>query len=121
MPSSSHRSYDHSSPSSQSLISNIPDEFHCPISLDLMGDSVIVASGHTYDRNSTAQWINSGHSTCPKSGKKLIHMALIPNYALKSLMQQWCQDNNVPLIDSNASTLLVDRSNSKRKECESCC
>jgi hypothetical protein len=26
-----------------------------------MKDSVIVASGHTYDRNSIARWINSGH------------------------------------------------------------
>ncbi|RVW42317.1 U-box domain-containing protein 1 [Vitis vinifera] len=35
---------DHSS-SSQSAILNIPDEFRCPISLDLMRDPVIVASG----------------------------------------------------------------------------
>ncbi|KAJ6982906.1 hypothetical protein NC653_025888 [Populus alba x Populus x berolinensis] len=80
----------------QSILSDIPDEFRCPISLDLMKDPVIVASGHTYDRNSIAQWINSGHQTCPKSGQRLIHMALIPNYALKSLVHQWCQDNNVP-------------------------
>ncbi|KAF9674583.1 hypothetical protein SADUNF_Sadunf10G0142100 [Salix dunnii] len=92
------------SSSSQSILSNIPDEFRCPISLDLMKDPVIVASGHTYDRNSIAQWINSGHQTCPKSGQRLIHMALIPNYALKSLMHQWCQDNNVPLIDDSSSS-----------------
>lgn len=82
------------------LALNIPDEFRCPISLDLMRDPVIVASGHTYDRNSITQWINSGHHTCPKSGQKLIHMALIPNYALKSLICQWCQDYNVPLCES---------------------
>ncbi|KAF7131681.1 hypothetical protein RHSIM_Rhsim09G0179200 [Rhododendron simsii] len=95
----------HSSPSSsysQLIFSNIPDEFRCPISLDLMRDPVIIASGHTYNRNSIAQWINSGHQTCPKTGKRLIHMALIPNYALKSLIHQWSQENNVPLIEATS-------------------
>ncbi|KAH8496859.1 hypothetical protein H0E87_019553 [Populus deltoides] len=100
------------SSSSQSILSNIPDEFRCPISLDLMKDPVIVASGHTYDRNSIAQWISSGHQTCPKSGQRLIHMALIPNYALKSLVHQWCQDNNVPLIDDSSSSSSFSKSES---------
>lgn len=110
--SSSTENYNRSS-SSQSV--NIPDEFRCPISLDLMKDPVIVASGHTYDRNSIAQWINSGHHTCPKSGQRLIHMALIPNYALKSLMEQWSQENNIPLDESKGSFLSgLERSDSKR-------
>ncbi|XP_050387166.1 U-box domain-containing protein 1-like [Argentina anserina] len=114
----SNKCYDHSS-SSQSIIANIPDEFRCPISLDLMRDPVIVESGHTYDRNSIAQWINSGHQTCPKSGQKLIHMALIPNYALKSLLHQWCEENNVPEVGSSPSSSSdLDKSNSKRDSCE---
>ncbi|KAF3433373.1 hypothetical protein FNV43_RR24475 [Rhamnella rubrinervis] len=121
LSTSSNRIYNHHS-SSQSMILNIPDEFRCPISLDLMKDPVIVASGHTYDRNSIAQWINSGHQTCPKSGQRLIHMALIPNYALKSLLQQWCQENNIPLLDSTPSSISESErssnSNSKRKQCE---
>ncbi|KAJ6429288.1 hypothetical protein OIU84_020841 [Salix udensis] len=104
------------SSSSQPRPSNIPDEFRCPISLDLMKDPVIVASGHTYDRNSIARWINSGHHTCPKSGQRLIHTALMPNYALKSLLHQWCQDNNVPLIEnSTSSSSRFERSSSKSK------
>ncbi|KAL0341250.1 UNVERIFIED_CONTAM: U-box domain-containing protein 1 [Sesamum radiatum] len=54
---------------SQAMVCNIPDEFRCPISLDLMKDPVIVASGHTYDRNSIAQWINSGHHMSEKWAK----------------------------------------------------
>lgn len=110
----------HSSPSSsysQLIFSNIPDEFRCPISLDLMRDPVIIASGHTYNRNSIAQWINSGHQTCPKTGKRLIHMALIPNYALKSLIHQWSQENNVPLIEATSPS--SSKSNyTKRKSME---
>ncbi|XP_018806368.2 U-box domain-containing protein 1-like [Juglans regia] len=112
------RNYDTCS-SSQSVVPNIPDEFRCPISLDLMRDPVIIASGHTYDRNSIAQWINSGHYTCPKSGQRLLHMALVPNYALKSLMYQWCQENNVPSDEDKASSFLdSDSKNSKGKLCD---
>ncbi|GMY08264.1 U-box domain-containing protein 1-like [Fagus crenata] len=54
------RNHDYSSSSQSVVVPNIPDEFRCPITLDLMRDLVIVASGHTYDRNSIARWINSG-------------------------------------------------------------
>ncbi|KAE8694838.1 putative LOB domain-containing protein [Hibiscus syriacus] len=110
------RNIDRSS-SSQSMLFNIPDEFRCPISLDLMKDPVIVSSGHTYDRNSIAQWINTGHHTCPKSGQRLIHMALIPNYALKSLVHQWCQENNIPLTECS-SNVSESEINSKQKASE---
>ncbi|XP_015079003.1 U-box domain-containing protein 1-like [Solanum pennellii] len=101
------------SSSCYSLVSDVPDELRCPISLDLIRDPVIVASGHTYDRNSIAQWINSGHHTCPRSGQKLIHMALIPNYALKSLIQQWCQDNNIPITEPKSTPSDSESSTSK--------
>ncbi|GKC52560.1 U-box domain-containing protein 1-like protein [Tanacetum coccineum] len=115
----SKNSQNHHYPSSQSMIINIPDEYRCPISLDLMRDPVIVASGHTYDRVSIAQWINSGHHTCPKSGQRLIHMALIPNYALKSLIHQFCQENNIPLTDpetSSSSSSNLERSLSMKRK-----
>lgn len=101
---------------SHSTVFNVPDEFRCPISLDLMNDPVIVASGHTYDRNSIAQWINTGHHTCPKSGQRLIHMALIPNYALRSLIHQWSQENNIPIQGSTSTE--VERTTSKRRSSE---
>ncbi|CAN4097689.1 unnamed protein product [Withania somnifera] len=104
------------SSSCYSLASDIPDELRCPISLDLIMDPVIVASGHTYDRNSITQWINSGHHTCPKSGQRLIHMALIPNYALKSLIQQWCQENNIPITEPTLTPMDSESSSSKIKK-----
>ncbi|KAF5800172.1 putative transcription factor C2H2 family [Helianthus annuus] len=116
---SQHQHHQHHYPSTQSTVINIPDEYRCPISLDLMQDPVIVASGHTYDRVSIAQWINSGHHTCPKSGQRLIHMALIPNYALKSLIHQFCQENNIPLTDpatSSSSSSHIERSPSMKRK-----
>uniref|UniRef100_A0A0D6R5F2 U-box domain-containing protein 12 n=1 Tax=Araucaria cunninghamii TaxID=56994 RepID=A0A0D6R5F2_ARACU len=74
---------------------HVPDDFKCPISLDLMRDPVIVATGQTYDRVSITRWIEEGHSTCPKSGQKLLHTNLTPNNALRSLIARWCEQQNI--------------------------
>lgn len=75
---------------------NIPADFRCPITLDLMMDPVVVATGQTYDRSSITLWIESGHNTCPKTGQGLAHANLIPNRALKSLIATWCQEHRIP-------------------------
>ncbi|KDP22781.1 hypothetical protein JCGZ_00368 [Jatropha curcas] len=75
---------------------NIPTDFRCPISLDLMRDPVVVATGQTYDRESITLWIESGHNTCPKTGQKLAHTNLIPNLALKNLIGMWCREQKIP-------------------------
>ncbi|XP_057513277.1 U-box domain-containing protein 16-like [Actinidia eriantha] len=76
---------------------NFPADFRCPISLDLMRDPVVVATGQTYDRASINLWIQSGHNTCPKTGQTLAHTHLIPNRALKNLIGMWCREQRIPL------------------------
>ncbi|KAF5192218.1 U-box domain-containing protein [Thalictrum thalictroides] len=75
----------------------IPDDFRCPISLELMKDPVIVSTGQTYERSCIQKWLDAGHKTCPKTQQTLIHSALTPNYVLKSLISQWCESNGVEL------------------------
>ncbi|MCO5578591.1 hypothetical protein L7F22_032435 [Adiantum nelumboides] len=46
----------------------VPDDFRCPISLELMRDPVTVATGQTYEREEITRWIFDGNNhTCPKS------------------------------------------------------
>ncbi|KAJ0028202.1 hypothetical protein Pint_35032 [Pistacia integerrima] len=75
---------------------NVPADFRCPISLELMKDPVAVATGQTYDRQSINVWIESGHNTCPKTGQTLVHTNLIPNVALKNLIAMWCREQRIP-------------------------
>lgn len=75
----------------------IPDDFRCPISLELMKDPVIVSTGQTYERSCIQKWLDAGHKTCPKSQQTLLHTALTPNYVLKSLITLWCESNGVEL------------------------
>lgn len=51
----------------------------------------------TYERNSIQKWLDSNHRTCPKTGQVLTHSSLAPNYAIRNLILQWCENNNYEL------------------------
>ncbi|XP_039043962.1 U-box domain-containing protein 13-like isoform X2 [Hibiscus syriacus] len=73
----------------------IPDDFRCPISLELMKDPVIVSTGQTYERSCIVKWLEQGHGTCPKTQQTLSSRTLTPNYVLRSLIAQWCEANGI--------------------------
>ncbi|XP_068662125.1 U-box domain-containing protein 10-like [Aristolochia californica] len=73
----------------------IPDDFRCPISLELMRDPVIVSTGQTYERSFIQRWIDCGNKTCPKTQLMLENPTLTPNYVLRSLIRQWCEANQI--------------------------
>lgn len=82
-----------------------PEELRCPISLQLMYDPVIIASGQTYERICIEKWLSDGHSTCPKTQQKLPHLCLTPNYCVKGLIASWCEMNGVSVPDSPPDSL----------------
>ncbi|GLU07759.1 hypothetical protein SLE2022_247070 [Rubroshorea leprosula] len=78
----------------------IPSYFRCPLSLDLMSDPVIVASGQTYDRASIQNWLDNGLTICPKTRQVLTHRNLIPNYTVKAMIAAWCSENKIQLSNN---------------------
>lgn len=76
---------------------NIPDDFKCPISLDLMTDPVIIATGQTYERSCIQKWLDSGKRTCPKTASSLPHLNLTPNHVLRSVIAEWCTLHGIEL------------------------
>ncbi|XP_065851607.1 U-box domain-containing protein 5 [Euphorbia lathyris] len=76
-----------------------PEEFKCPISMRLMYDPVIIASGQTFERIWIQKWFNEGNDTCPKTKVKLAHRALIPNTGMKDLISKWCKKYEVTISD----------------------
>ncbi|GAB2226426.1 hypothetical protein Drorol1_Dr00022233 [Drosera rotundifolia] len=82
----------------------VPSYFHCPLSLDLMSDPVIVASGQTFDRASIQKWLDCGFTICPKSRQHLSHTNLIPNCTIKVLISNWCQANNIKISQTSYSS-----------------
>lgn len=82
-----------------------PEELRCPISLQLMYDPVIIASGQTYERICIEKWFSDGHNTCPKTQQKLPHLCLTPNYCVKGLIASWCEQNGVSVPDCPPESL----------------
>ncbi|XP_027180779.1 E3 ubiquitin-protein ligase PUB23-like [Coffea eugenioides] len=73
----------------------IPSHFLCPISMQLMRDPVIVATGMTYDRESIEKWLfTCKNSTCPMTKQELQSTDLTPNHNLRRLIQAWCTLNS---------------------------
>ncbi|KAI5077620.1 hypothetical protein GOP47_0007444 [Adiantum capillus-veneris] len=88
----------------------IPADLRCPLSLELMSDPVIVASGQTYERAYIQQWLDQGNTTCPKSRQTLNHFNLINNFTVKALIASWCEQNGVPLPEPTKPQLSAPRS-----------
>ncbi|KAG5029383.1 hypothetical protein JHK87_012897 [Glycine soja] len=82
-----------------------PEELRCPISLQLMYDPVIIASGQTYERVCIEKWFSDGHNNCPKTQQKLSHLCLTPNYCVKGLVASWCEQNGVPIPEGPPESL----------------
>ncbi|KAK1415820.1 hypothetical protein QVD17_31608 [Tagetes erecta] len=82
-----------------------PEELRCPISLQLMYDPVIIASGQTYERICIEKWFSDGHNTCPKTQQQLAHLGLTPNYCVKGLVTSWCEQNGVMVPDGPPESL----------------
>nr|GEU98664.1 U-box domain-containing protein 45-like [Tanacetum cinerariifolium] len=85
-----------------------PEELRCPISLQLMYDPVIIASGQTYERICIEKWFANGHNTCPKTQQTLAHLCLTPNYCVKGLVASWCEQNGVLVPEGPPDSLDVN-------------
>ncbi|KAF0917684.1 hypothetical protein E2562_021191 [Oryza meyeriana var. granulata] len=77
----------------------IPADFCCPLSLELMSDPVIVASGQTYEHVFIRKWFDLGYNICPKTRQILGHTKLIPNFTVKQLIENWCEVHGIMLPD----------------------
>ena len=66
----------------------IPVEYLDPITFEIMKDPVITADGYTYDRSTIEKWFVN-HETSPMTNLPLKNRDLIPNHALRSLIQSF--------------------------------
>mmetsp|Transcript_39389 Transcript_39389/g.78961 ORF Transcript_39389/g.78961 Transcript_39389/m.78961 type:complete len:93 (-) Transcript_39389:20-298(-) len=65
----------------------LPDEFYCPITMEVMTDPVLAADGFSYERRAIQEWLDSGKMTSPKTGILLESKELRGNLSLRSLIQ----------------------------------
>ncbi|XWS57805.1 hypothetical protein CRYUN_Cryun09bG0205000 [Craigia yunnanensis] len=78
----------------------LSEKFKCPLSGEIMGDPVVLASGQTYDRPHIQKWLNEGNLTCPLSEQVLSHSILTPNCLVRELISHWCKKRGIALPKS---------------------
>jgi hypothetical protein len=76
----------------------IPEEFICPITLEIMRSPLMCRSGVTFERSAILAWLQDHGSTNPLTRETLTPSGLVPNRALEARISAWCKENN---IDNN--------------------
>ncbi|CAG9328932.1 unnamed protein product [Blepharisma stoltei] len=64
---------------------DIPDDYCCPITGDIMEDPVVAPDGHSYERASITAWFQK-NKTSPLTGAVLKNTILIDNHRLKAII-----------------------------------
>ena len=67
------------------LIANLPNNFFCPITSEIMENPVITSDGYSYEKSSITRWFTIRH-TNPVSNQILLNTNLIPNHTLKGII-----------------------------------
>lgn len=80
---------------SQAASLQVPNEFRCCITQELMERPVITSDGHTYERSAIARWLEE-HTTSPKTGRELPDTVLRPNHALRTQILAWRESQGLP-------------------------
>ena len=68
-----------------------PNNFICPLTLQVMRDPVLSRYGQNYERNAILEWLTSsnGHGSCPLTRRPLELRGLVSNHNLRRQIRQW--------------------------------
>ena len=86
-------------PVEELLCEHAPDDFKCPISLELMSDPVtLVGDGMTYERASIERWLAAGNTTSPVTNAELSSLTIAPNQFAKNTIRAWREGEGAELV-----------------------
>lgn len=82
---------------------DIPEDFLCPISLDIMKDPVIAADGHTYERENITKWLSQNKKHSPLDGSKLSDNNLQENILVRKIINSFHDKGNDKKYQCNSN------------------
>ena len=65
-----------------------PNEYLCPITMDVMHDPVLAMDGHSYERTAIEKWLRTSQKS-PKTNALLPSKMLLLNHALRAMIIEW--------------------------------
>jgi U-box domain len=75
----------------------IPNEFVCPITMEIMVHPVATRYGQNFERSALVAWLDQGSDECPLTRRPLRMRDLINNYHLAQQIRQWQETQGVSL------------------------
>jgi len=75
------------------LTEDIPDNFLCPITQELMVNPLMSRSGISFDRKAILEWISEHNNSCPMTRQPLRVCDLVPNRNLQAKIFAWCLEH----------------------------
>ena len=87
------------SPSEASEAAEVPADFICPITAEIMTDPVSTVDGFTYEREAISKWLRT-NDTSPRTGAKLESKTLIPNHLVRCVLRAFIEASSAPSTTS---------------------
>lgn len=67
----------------------IPDEYLCPITHEIMREPVRCSDGFTYEKNAIVEWFMSGKLTSPITNEELSNTDYVHNLDLRNAIHEF--------------------------------
>lgn len=76
----------------------VPNEFKCPITCDVMRQPVVASDGHSYEHEALKLFFQKGNGKSPLTRQKLDRNVMLPNINLKKRIREYA-DNICEIVD----------------------
>jgi U-box domain len=83
---------------------NIPTEFVCPITMEIMVHPVATRYGQNFERSALVAWLDQGADECPLTRRPLRMSDLINNHQLAQKIRSWKELQGLLLSDTPSSS-----------------
>lgn len=74
------------------LPENIPNEFLCPITTEVMRNPVMLTDGHVYEKEAIEKWLTN-HNTSPLTKAVVSKDYIVPCYVLRKMIEKFFEEN----------------------------
>ena len=78
------------SPSAARKAVEVPHDYLCSITSEIMTDPVCTSDGFTYEREAITEWLRT-NDTSPLTGAKLESKVLVPNLIFRSTIRRFVE------------------------------
>jgi Mg-chelatase subunit ChlD len=85
----------------------VPESFKCPITKELMKDPVLCKDGNSWERKAITEWLQEHHQS-PLTRNPMEVSDLIPNRALKELIENFLEGRGLNVVTHTEEVLVLD-------------